>query len=411
MTPTAAHRDPSRPAAAFGRAFTLMELMVSIAILVIIILSVGVTFSGASRSVSNSQALMDTLANIRAIQGQLERDIASIDKNTFLVLRSRVMDTDPGHKNFSRRFDQIAFISNGSFPNRTGANDAPGPLYAPFTDGSTANAALVWWGQPVLERNSASPPPSFVASNQTAKTPRDALPTGAIKDGTGAVVLTQETDFALGRRAMRLFPGPATAANGYTIYPAARPVAAYPTAAWSCVPQITANGEGVAADITSSRIANVAQTSAQVMAEIAALRAGGTDTWPEAHEYCFRPRVLASVYETEVAQNPFVNGYFRLSPMAMQGVSSFVVEWSDGTIDVSNNQLRWYSYFDQKGDPGIESVNAAGDALTGDQYIATFSYYNRAYWPKALRFKFHVVDPNNRLQGGRDFVHVVKLPD
>ena len=60
------------------------------------------------------------------------------------------MDTDPGHKNFSRRFDQIAFISNGSFPNRTGANDAPGPLYAPFTDGSTANAALVWWGQPVL---------------------------------------------------------------------------------------------------------------------------------------------------------------------------------------------------------------------------------------------------------------------
>jgi prepilin-type N-terminal cleavage/methylation domain-containing protein len=77
-----------------SRAFTLMELMVSVAILVIILLSVGVIFGGASRSVSNSQAIMEMLANVRAVQQVVEQDVRGMDRNGFLVIRSRVWNTN-----------------------------------------------------------------------------------------------------------------------------------------------------------------------------------------------------------------------------------------------------------------------------------------------------------------------------
>src|ERR1051325_9496432 len=75
-------------------AFTLMELMVSISILIIIILGVGVMFQGASKTVGNSQGLMDTMSSVRAVQGLMERDISGIDKNGFLVIRSRLQRPD-----------------------------------------------------------------------------------------------------------------------------------------------------------------------------------------------------------------------------------------------------------------------------------------------------------------------------
>src|SRR3982751_88784 len=76
----------SSPAFARRRGFSLMELMVAVSILVVIILAVNVTFSGASKSVSTSQATMDLMANERGIQQMLERDVRGIDRNGFLVI-------------------------------------------------------------------------------------------------------------------------------------------------------------------------------------------------------------------------------------------------------------------------------------------------------------------------------------
>jgi hypothetical protein len=44
----------------------------------------------------------------------------------------------------------------------------------------------------------------------------------------------------------------------------------------------------------------------------------------------------------------------------------------------------------------------------GDDYFVVFSYFNKANWPKALRFTYHVA--SDRLAGGRDFVQVINLP-
>src|SRR4051812_22536526 len=98
--------SPRRRVAASGtaRAFSLMELMVAVSILVVIILAVNVTFTGASRSVSTSQATMDMMANVRGIQQMLERDLRSLDRNGFLVIRCRISNRNYGDRSY--RYDQ-----------------------------------------------------------------------------------------------------------------------------------------------------------------------------------------------------------------------------------------------------------------------------------------------------------------
>src|ERR1051326_3900033 len=86
------HLSASRRTDVHQTAFTLMELIVAVSILVIIILSVGVIFRGASGAVTTSQATMDVTSSIRATQQLIERDLQHIDKNGFLVIRCRLND-------------------------------------------------------------------------------------------------------------------------------------------------------------------------------------------------------------------------------------------------------------------------------------------------------------------------------
>ena len=128
------------------RAFTLMELMVAVTILVVIILAINMTFKGASDSVGKSQATMDLMANVRGAQQLIERQLRGLDRNGYLVIRSRLNDIAQGDR--SLRFDQISFLANGQFQNPTGADTD-----SPFTDSSTANSARIWIGQLVLEKS------------------------------------------------------------------------------------------------------------------------------------------------------------------------------------------------------------------------------------------------------------------
>ncbi len=61
-----------------------------------------------------------------------------------------------------------------------------------------------------------------------------------------------------------------------------------------------------------------------------------TDATAEADFFCYRFKALASVYDSEdLGGNFFVNGYFRLHPIALQGTSSFKIEWTDLQENVS----------------------------------------------------------------------------
>jgi hypothetical protein len=102
----------------------------------------------------------------------------------------------------------------------------------------------------------------------------------------------------------------------------------------------------------------------------------------------------------------------------MTGVSSFRIDWTDGSVypvgDVNgrDGQLVWFGPTQHRNDfysaANLTGVEYGPNATTGDDYIATFSYFNRPKWPKALRITLHV--ENDRLKGGRDFVQIVNLP-
>jgi type II secretory pathway pseudopilin PulG len=436
----AKRKSPIGPAVA---GFTLMELMVSIGILVIIILSVGMTFSGVSKSVGTSQATMEEMAAVRATQRLIERDIQAMDRDGFLVIATRMNKPFlPANRDRTYRFDQLSFLTRGEFPNHTGAN-----TNSPFTDSSTANAEHVWWGQGVMEKDaSAKPDISYAISNQSQATARPALPTGVSPAGT----LINENECTLLRHATLMFPGPASGTG--EIFPAGQSVMAYPglELGMSNVTGI----EKVSAHITSSRYAVAAVTPADVMRLIAYERQGNTSPFanvvapsgaPEYDFYTYRFRALDSVYDTEVPTNPFVNGYFRTTPIVMRGVSSFRVEWTDGSVFPPNGyggypppdalgragQVKWYgpSGHGNGGEMLYGGTNSAvanfgtdntkfntnveltttqlNNAGYGDDYVAVFGPHNKALWPKALRITIHVA--NERL-GGRDFVQVVDLP-
>jgi prepilin-type N-terminal cleavage/methylation domain-containing protein len=375
-------------ARAVASGFTLMELMVSVAILVIVILAVGIIFQSASRAVGVSQATLTMLSNTDATQGQFQRDVSAIDKNGFLVIRSV--------SNGGRRFDQISFIALGNFPNRTGVSD----VTQPFTDPLVASAALVWYGQLAIQ--SATPPAggNYLVANQGTAVALTALPSG-VNDG----------DFILGRHTTLLVSPSGNNAPGYT--PIGLNYRGYAGCQWN-TPAISAITSETNSQISCSRLDLALLTAGSLEQSIVdfftAPVTRTTNPTYEADNYCYRFACLKSPYDSEsgaaTAGAPMLyNGYFRMHPIMLQGVSSFAVDWNDGTSTALAG-LTWYGLGSPKGDPAIEPSSPSHS----DGYQAIFSFDNHAKWPKSLRFRYHVADPTGRLPAGRDFVQVTNLP-
>jgi type II secretory pathway pseudopilin PulG len=410
----------------FRTGFTLMELMVAVGILVMIILGVGVVFSGVSKSIGISQATMENMAGVRETQRAIEHDLQGLDRNGYLVIRSRVLNYNVNpipsstlrYVDVTQHYDQLSFLARGTFPNRSGADTS-----SPFTDSTTSNTARVWWGQLILEKAGADadptkgPYPSYVPADQSADYAQSLPPTGLVNNN-GTLVVTKESDFTLGRQVTLLVPGPAV---GNKVVMGGQNVMAYPnldiTTGGTANRLITGSADagGGTAHISASRYSVAAQSPAQVMNYLMDLRNRPVAS-PEAERLTYRFRALDSVYDTEIPDNPFVNGYFRTTPVVMRGVSSFKVEWTDGTTytnpaDPLFGQLVWWgpgnAYAGADTLPsGTEQVFPGGNG-DGDHYVAIFSYFNKGYWPKALRISMHVA--SDRV-GGRDFVQVVELP-
>lgn len=368
------------------RGFTLMEMMTAVALMLMVIISVGIIFKSASQTVGVSQASMEMLSNVRAAQQQIDWDVGNLNRSGFLVIRSTASGV--------RRFDQICFLASGPYVNRTGSTAAN-----PFADQTTANAALVWYGQPWVETFDNQP------ANQANGLPLNYTPLSA----PNTLAANADKDYILARHTTLLL-SPTNAANPTQITENGYTVAAYPSVIYSDVPSIINGAESTAAHITASRTCTAAVTPSMLMQRIMTdIAASGRSSYPryEADQLCYRFKVLPNVYASEVATKPLVNASFRMHPILLQGVPTFDIYWTDGTTDGSGN-TQWYGLNNPKGITPAEPTLANGN---GDSYTAIFSYDNKAQWPKALKFHYRVTDPNNRLQGGRDFVQVVKLPD
>jgi hypothetical protein len=170
--------------------------------------------------------------------------------------------------------------------------------------------------------------------------------------------------------------------------------------------QGTVAGEPIA-DITQSRLNVATITTPEVMAyvrmKVVPAGRGVAGTF-EADHYCYRFNALRDVYSSQVS---VWNGQARMMPIALQGVSDFRIDWAD------NSGSQWYGPGNPK-TPGSLNEPAPTTPPSGkaDDYVAIFSFDTvRSDWPSALRVSFRLNDVNGRLQGGRAFTQVMKVPD
>jgi len=360
-----AHWPAPSETAGFGGGrggLTLMEMMVAVSILAVVVLCIGVIFQSTSNAVGTSEALLEMMGNARAIEDQMSRDVASIDKDGFLVIRS-THDPVTGE-----RFDQMSFLALGSFSD-------------PMDAGTTASAAHVWWGE-------LSMMPDSAPASQTTPVPLLALPT-----------LSAKGEYTLGRHVMLLMAK--SSAN--------------PPGTFAHIGYVDTNVAAIAgeppAHITSSRFNVAATTPSQVMAWIRTHVSGRPSPF-EADHYCYRFNALPNVYASQIS---IVNGYSRMTPVTLQGVTDFRIEWTPG----GSGDMVWYGATNPMAAAGQVSLNEPVTSAPvpptnppADDYVAIFSFDTaRSDWPSALRVTFRLTDPNGRLQGGRTFTQVMKLPD
>ena len=391
------YKQKSNPAAARG--FTMMEMMTAVALLIMVIVAVGIIFRSTGNTVGLSQATSEMLSNVRATQQQIEADVNNIDRNGFLVIRARLDGS-------GRRYDQFSFLANGPYPNHTGSM-----AVNPFSDNTVANSAHVWYGQAIKE-------PEDGTADQTVLAGLGSPPTGVF-----------DKDFIFARHVFLLLAPSGTSANQITN--GTYTVAAYTSIAYSGASNVSPGNGEPAASITSSRLCTVAQTNSALMAQVMTTVLGsgrGGNTRYEADNYCYRFKVMPNVYATDAGigtNSAFANSYFRMHPIMVQGMPSFAVEWTDGGTFAGSDidpvtgttvasslvgTTRWFGPGNPKyGSPGTDQTEPTLGSYN-DSYTAVFSFDNKPKWPKALRIRFRVTDPSDRMQGGRDFVQAIKLP-
>src|SRR4051812_10474267 len=204
-------------------AFTLIELMVSIAIVMILVLGIHQVFKLTSDTVGAGQALGSKARDFRAVQSTFYNDLSmavpppasnggALDDGPFFLIRSARMtmfrsrgdqladrdgdpstlDVDgnnvegeaavPGERvrttdlnDRSHRLDRLMFFARGAFRRQTGG-DVPSGGASPFVADMSSREAFLWYGHLQLPDYGT---PSGDARQFAPRAPGELVPAGA----------------------------------------------------------------------------------------------------------------------------------------------------------------------------------------------------------------------------------------
>ena len=142
------------------RAFTLVELMVAVGLLLVVIIAVSRIFSTASKVAGLGEAVNDILQETGAIERQIRTDISRIDYDGVLVIQCVAIKNnanllssssapliDPTRPaNATIRCDQLVFFSKGT---QTSARFAGNQDLGPFNGLARSNLSRILYGHGV----------------------------------------------------------------------------------------------------------------------------------------------------------------------------------------------------------------------------------------------------------------------
>ena len=119
------------------RAFTLIELMISLLLVLVLMIGVNQIFKMSGDVVGVGMFMGDNAANQRAIGDSLRRDAGGWMKDSpFFVIHCEQVTLPDGS---TARHDYFSFFANGRFRRQT-ANDGS------YSSSTTSNEAYVWYG-------------------------------------------------------------------------------------------------------------------------------------------------------------------------------------------------------------------------------------------------------------------------
>jgi type II secretory pathway pseudopilin PulG len=143
---------PKHPTRAL-RAFTIVELLVAVAVLVVVVVATARIFSAASKVSSIAEANADLIQTANAIEQQIRADFANLPKNGFMVIQQVEVNAfgqgqspvvDPSLGATEIRADQVAFFTRGvrTTTQYTGSQESS----------SVGNVASTWTAESAVAR-------------------------------------------------------------------------------------------------------------------------------------------------------------------------------------------------------------------------------------------------------------------
>ena len=118
-------------------AFTMIELLVAISVLVIILSTTGIIFKVCIDSQRKAGALAEIMRNLRGITDQLDRDFAGLQKDAPIAMWFEY--------DGSNRYDRIVFFASGEFQSTRQYLDTG--LLPPADITVSGNVARIFYGQ------------------------------------------------------------------------------------------------------------------------------------------------------------------------------------------------------------------------------------------------------------------------
>ncbi len=381
------------------RAFTLVELMVAVAVLIVVILVTARLFGTASKVAGLGEATEDVAQEITAIQRQLRDDLRRLSEDGYFIIRSQrvpnnvndplpLLDPTKPADAFIRS-DQILFFANGLFAtkgyvpyvfNEDGSNDPDDGI---FTGYPQATEARFYYGhafqlpdaEELVDYDGFSD--DYALRPWSVRAPANGVPTLGY-DGTNtddiALAQVQARDWVLARQAILLTddggdPFQHMISPGLSSNPAGGFINAHPFLfnpaevdgspivdfGW---PLYSDDLEVDAGPILNNRVDISSMTSADVRDFVR----GPQDRSPLTYDHFDqRERMLWSLFHPRAERRAPSIDYrdeFLTNSVIATACSSFIVEWTydakSGNVIQPPGERRWYGVADP--DRGVQPL-------------------------------------------------------
>jgi type II secretory pathway pseudopilin PulG len=171
-----------------NRAFTLIELLISLALMIMLMVGVNYIFASVGKASSSAISMSKMMRDVQGAQAVLNNDFSGIATSPFLIISSEFMPAfstnkdeisakDPAnplidddgntqsaaiYNERNHRTDTLSYFARGNFPRMTG-NDGQ------FVAEQRSGEAWIWYGHLMLDNDAAVP-------KRMGATPRSANP-------------------------------------------------------------------------------------------------------------------------------------------------------------------------------------------------------------------------------------------